>query len=104
MRKDRYISDMVDGITELLFAEPTNTQGEPEIMETSLRSPVNLGNPYQLSVLEIAKMVVNLTGSKSTIEFKPLPVDAPRFESRMLIKPEPYSARYPRLELRKACS
>ena len=73
-----YISDMVDGITKLLFAEPNNTQGEPEMMENSIHSPVNLGNPYELSVLEIAKMVLNLTGSKSTIEFKPLPVDDPR--------------------------
>jgi hypothetical protein len=54
MRKDRYVSDIVDGITELLFAEPTNTQGEPEIMGTSLHPPINLGNPYQLSVLELS--------------------------------------------------
>lgn len=67
-----YISDMVDGITKLLFAEPNSAQGE------SIYSPINLGNPYELSVLEIAKMVLNLTGSKSPIEFKPLPVDDPR--------------------------
>jgi dTDP-glucose 4,6-dehydratase len=73
-----YISDMVDGITKLLFAEPNNTQEEPETIENSIHSPVNLGNPFELSVLEIAKMVLNLTGSKSTIEFKPLPVDDPR--------------------------
>ncbi len=73
-----YIADMVDGITKLLFAEPNNTQEESEIMENSIHSPVNLGNPYELSVLEIAEMVLNLTGTKSTIEFKPLPVDDPR--------------------------
>jgi nucleoside-diphosphate-sugar epimerase len=73
-----YISDMVDGITKLLFAEQNNTQEQPETIENSIHSPVNLGNPYELSVLEIAKMVLNLTGSKSTIEFKPLPVDDPR--------------------------
>lgn len=73
-----YISDMVEGITKLLFAESNNTQGEPEMMENSIHAPVNLGNPYELSVLEIAEMVLNLTGSRSTIEFKPLPVDDPR--------------------------
>lgn len=67
-----YISDMVDGITKLLFAEPNSAQGE------SIYSPINLGNPHELSVLEIAKMVLNLTGSKSPIEFKPLPIDDPR--------------------------
>jgi dTDP-glucose 4,6-dehydratase len=73
-----YISDMVNGITKLLFAESNNTQVEPGMIENSIHSPVNLGNPYELSVLEIAKMVLNLTGSKSTIEFKPLPIDDPR--------------------------
>lgn len=42
-----YITDMVDRITKLLFAEPTNTQGEPQIMENSVKTPVNLGNPYE---------------------------------------------------------
>lgn len=98
-----YISDMVDGIPKLLFAEPTNTKGEPEMMENSIHSPVSLGNPYELSVIEITKIVLNLTESKSAIEFKPLPVDAPAFENRILIKPEPFSTGNRKLGLRKAC-
>ncbi len=73
-----YISDMVDGITKLLFAVPNNTQGHLDTTEDSTNTPVNLGNPYELSVLEIANIVLNLTRSKSAIEFKPLPVDDPR--------------------------
>lgn len=37
-----YISDMINEITKFLFAEPTNTQGEPEMMESSIHSPVSL--------------------------------------------------------------
>jgi dTDP-glucose 4,6-dehydratase len=74
-----YVSDMVDGIIKLLFAEPDNTElRSSESWKNSIHFPVNLGNPHELSVLEIANMVLKLTGSKSEIEFRPLPVDDPR--------------------------
>jgi len=40
--------------------------------------PVNLGNTDEVSILELAKKTVELTGSRSKIIFKPLPVDDPR--------------------------
>jgi len=40
--------------------------------------PVNIGNPAELSVLEFAKTIRRLTGTKSEIAFKPLPVDDPK--------------------------
>jgi UDP-glucuronate decarboxylase len=39
--------------------------------------PVNLGNPHELSMLDIARRIVELTGSSSEIVFKPLPMDDP---------------------------
>jgi UDP-glucuronate decarboxylase len=39
--------------------------------------PVNLGNPTEFSILELAEMVVELTGNRSEIVFKPLPKDDP---------------------------
>ncbi len=59
-----YVSDLVDGIYRLLLS------GEKE--------PVNIGNPAELSVLDFAKTIRRLTGTKSEIVFKPLPVDDPR--------------------------
>ncbi len=59
-----YVSDLVEGLLRLLFSE------EP--------GPVNLGNPEELSVLEFARRILALTGSRSTIEFRPLPQDDPR--------------------------
>ncbi len=41
------------------------------------RVPVNLGNPTEFTVRELAEMVIDLTGSRSKIIFKPLPVDDP---------------------------
>jgi dTDP-glucose 4,6-dehydratase len=59
-----YVSDLVEGIYRLLF--------------TDYHEPVNLGNPNEVSILDFAKEILELTGSKSKIDFKPLPQDDPR--------------------------
>ena len=59
-----YVDDLVDGIIALLRS------GEPE--------PVNLGNPDERSILDLAKAVLVATGSDSEIVFEPLPVDDPK--------------------------
>ncbi|HIE03427.1 MAG TPA: SDR family oxidoreductase [Candidatus Latescibacteria bacterium] len=59
-----YISDLIEGI-ELL-------------MESDHHEPINLGNPEEMTVLEMAKKVIELTGSSSKIAFRPLPQDDPK--------------------------
>src|SRR5437667_7329875 len=59
-----YSSDLVDGIYRLLFTE--------------YHEPVNIGNPNEVSILDFAKEILALTGSKSTLVFKPLPQDDPK--------------------------
>lgn len=59
-----YIDDLVRGIEKLLFSP--------------LHEPVNLGNPNEMTVLDLAKTIIEMTGSKSEIHFKPLPVDDPK--------------------------
>jgi len=59
-----YVADLIDGIYRLLLSSET--------------SPVNIGNPAELSVLDFARTIRNLTGTKSEIVFKPLPLDDPR--------------------------
>jgi dTDP-glucose 4,6-dehydratase len=59
-----YVSDLVDGIYRLLLSD--------------IAEPTNIGNPAELSVLEFAKTIKALTGTKSEIAFKPLPVDDPK--------------------------
>jgi dTDP-glucose 4,6-dehydratase len=59
-----YVSDEVDGIYRLFMSEyPT---------------PVNIGNPDEFTVLELARRVIELTGSASEIEYQPLPADDPK--------------------------
>ena len=59
-----YVSDLVEGILRLLRSD--------------YNGPLNIGNPQELSVLEFAHRIIALTGSRSRITFRPLPVDDPR--------------------------
>jgi len=59
-----YVDDLVDGIWRLFESDYTD--------------PVNLGNPQEFTVLDIARKVKEITGSSSPIEFRALPVDDPK--------------------------
>jgi len=65
-RSFQYIDDLTDGLIKL--------------METpdSFTGPVNLGNPVEISVGELAKTIIRMTGSKSKIKYLPLPEDDPK--------------------------
>jgi UDP-glucuronate decarboxylase len=61
-----YVSDLVEGIYKMLLLE-----NQPE-------TPINLGNPVEFSMLELARKIIKSTKSKSVIEYEPLPLDDPR--------------------------
>ena len=63
-----YVSDLVEGIARMLYLAP----GE------EARGPVNLGNPEEMTVGDIARLVLELTGSSSRMRHEPLPQDDPR--------------------------
>ncbi|MBZ5514921.1 MAG: SDR family oxidoreductase [Acidobacteriia bacterium] len=58
-----YVSDLVEGLYRLLTSDETG--------------PVNLGNPEEVSILELAQKVIEYSGSQSNIVFEPLPTDDP---------------------------
>ncbi len=60
-----YVSDMVDGLIKLMSIE-------------DFTGPVNLGNPDEYTMLEIAEKIISLNGSKSKLEFHTLPQDDPK--------------------------
>jgi dTDP-glucose 4,6-dehydratase len=62
-----YVSDLISGIVALLTVAPSE----------QLSMPVNIGNPEERTVRDLATKVLKLTGSKSAIEFRDLPVDDP---------------------------
>jgi UDP-glucuronate decarboxylase len=61
-----YVDDLIEGFVRLM-----NT-------ETEISGPINLGNPGEFTILELAEKVLQLVGSKSKLVFMPLPVDDPR--------------------------
>src|SRR5215217_1632805 len=59
-----YVTDLVDGIIRL--------------MESDVNDPVNIGNPHEMTIEEIARAIIRLTGSRSQLVYRPLPEDDPK--------------------------
>jgi UDP-glucuronate decarboxylase len=65
-RSFQYVDDLIEGMIRMM-----NSEG-------SFLGPVNIGNPNEFSMLELAKAIIKLTNSKSKVIFKPLPIDDPK--------------------------
>jgi dTDP-glucose 4,6-dehydratase len=63
-RSFQYISDLLEGLWRL--------------MQAPVNDPVNIGNPHEMTLLDLAKRIIRLTGSRSEIVFRSLPVDDPK--------------------------
>ena len=63
-RSFTYITDLVDGIIRLMLSDTND--------------PVNIGNPHEMTIKQIAETIIRMTGSKSQIVYKPLPTDDPK--------------------------
>ena len=85
-----YVDDTVEGILRVLFQDSDKTIEErtdksnflytPASAEqkASIHNPINLGNPHELQVKDLAELVLRMTGSNSRIEHLSLPVDDPK--------------------------
>ena len=84
-----FVSDLVDGLYKLAFSDDV-TQG-----------PINLGNPNEFTMLQLAELIIELTGSKSKIEYKPLPADDPKQRKPDISKAQKELNWRPVIELRE---
>ncbi len=82
-----YVDDLVTGILALLFS--------------SEHEPVNIGNPGEFTLLELAELVVELTGSKSEIVFEALPVNDPQQRRPDITRAQELLGWEPTVELRE---
>jgi len=80
-----YVSDQIEGLYRLLMSDCVD--------------PVNIGNPQELTVMELAQMIVRLTGSKSRIVRKPLPVDDPKVRQPDITKAKEVLGWEPKVDL-----
>jgi UDP-glucuronate decarboxylase len=61
-----YVDDLIDGLMRLMATDPSFT------------GPVNIGNPVEFTIADLARLILQMTGSKSQLIFRPLPQDDPR--------------------------
>jgi dTDP-glucose 4,6-dehydratase len=80
-RSFTYVTDLVDGVIRLMLSRE--------------HGPINIGNPHEMTIKEIAETIIRMTGSKSKLIYKPLPTDDPKQRkpditlARTLLKWEP---------------
>jgi dTDP-glucose 4,6-dehydratase len=80
-----YVSDLIEGIYRLMMSD--------------YDMPMNIGNPAELTVLQFAKQIIKATGSRSRIDFKPLPQDDPRQRRPDITKARKYLKWEPKVVL-----
>jgi dTDP-glucose 4,6-dehydratase len=81
-----YVTDLVDGIIRLMLSD--------------LNDPVNIGNPAEMTIEEIARVIIEMTGSKSQIIYKPLPEDDPKVRRPDITRARTLLGWEPRVDLR----
>ena len=82
-----YVDDLIDGLVRLMNAD------------AGLIGPINLGNPKEFTILELASLVIELTGSRSHIVHRPRPQDDPRQRRPDISKANDFLSWAPRTEL-----
>lgn len=108
-----YVDDLVRGIIGLLFVDSDKTVEQRTDRKfffteqngrqaSSIHDPVNIGNPRELTVLEIANVILKLTHSSSEIAFHPLPADDPKVRRPDIARAKTLLKWEPRVELEDA--
>ncbi len=81
-----FVEDLINGLEKLLMS--------------NLNEPVNIGNPNEMTVLELGKLIIQMMGSKSKIAFKPLPVDDPKVRQPDITKARTQLGWEPQVDLK----
>ena len=84
-----YVDDLIDGFLKLMNSD------------AAIQGPINIGNPYEFTVKELAEMVIELVGSKSQIVYHDLPVDDPQQRRPDITRAQTQLGWQPRVQLRE---
>jgi dTDP-glucose 4,6-dehydratase len=84
-RSFTYITDLVDGIIKLMLSAEND--------------PINIGNPREMTIEEIARTIIRMTGSKSRIVYRPLPTDDPKVRQPDITRARTKLAWEPKVQL-----
>ncbi|HXE80666.1 MAG TPA: UDP-glucuronic acid decarboxylase family protein [Vicinamibacterales bacterium] len=86
-RSFTYITDLVDGVIRLMLSD--------------VNDPVNIGNPREITIADIAKMIIEMTGSSSRIVYRDLPADDPKVRQPDITRARTLLGWEPKVELRE---
>jgi dTDP-glucose 4,6-dehydratase len=67
-----FVTDLIEGIYRLLLS--------------GINDPVNIGNPDERTIMDLVRLLLDLTGSRSTVEYRPLPVNDPKIRQPDITK------------------
>jgi dTDP-glucose 4,6-dehydratase len=84
-RSFTYISDLVDGVVRL--------------MTSNLNEPVNIGNPHEMTIAEIATTIIRMAGARSQLVYRPLPTDDPKVRQPDITKAQTLLGWEPKVHL-----
>ena len=84
-----YVDDLVDGMLRMMETSPDVT------------GPLNIGNPNEFTIIELAKLVIEMTATKSKVRFEPLPSDDPRQRRPDISKAKAVLGWEPKTQLRE---
>ena len=82
-----FVSDLIEGIFLL--------------SQSDIHDPVNIGNPHELKIIDLAELIIKLTNSKSKIIFNPLPEDDPKLRQPDITRARKFLNWEPKVELEK---
>ena len=89
-----FVDDLIDGFIRFMDLP------SPDTYQPGVPGPLNLGNPNEFTIIELAEMIIRLTGSKSKIVFLDLPVDDPKQrQPDITLAREVLNAWYPQVQL-----
>jgi UDP-glucuronate decarboxylase len=83
-----YVDDLISGLTRLME------------VDAAITGPINLGNPHEFTITELAELIVEITGSKTELTYEPLPTDDPKQRQPDITRAEEDLGWTPRVELR----
>lgn len=97
-----YIDDMIEGIIRMMDYETEEKERGEDYTKpylSGMPGPINLGNPHEVSILTIAKKIIEMSGSRSKLIFKNLPDDDPKRRCPDISKAKKYLKWQPKVAL-----
>ncbi len=82
-----FVTDLIEGIFRL--------------SQSDVHDPINIGNPHELKIIDLAKLIIKLTNSKSKIVYKPIPIDDPKVRQPDITRAKKLLNWSPKVELEK---